>query len=59
VIVTEFTPEPAYPLCILPPESPTGARSHHRVHLTDVLRDMAQTAGIGKDNSDFTEEDMN
>lgn len=46
----------AYPQCIAPVPSDTLARSPG-VHLTTVIRDMAKTAGIGKD-SGFDEEDL-
>jgi hypothetical protein len=50
---------PDYPRCILGPESATGnVRSTGKPHLTDILRDMARTAGIGKEDSSFSEDDM-
>jgi len=59
MIVTEFIP-PGYPQIILGPASDTPTRSRdHRPHLTDILRDMAATAGIGKnDGSGFDESDL-
>jgi len=58
MIVREFTPEPSYPRCILGPPSPTPVRSTHRPHLTDILRDMATTAGIGKETGEFSQRDL-
>jgi hypothetical protein len=58
MIVTPFTPD--YPTAILGPAmatSPTGPRTGG-LHLTDILRDMAETAGIGKGESGFSEESL-
>lgn len=48
----------AYPQCILPPPHDThSAGRSPGVHLTQVIRDMAEVSGIGKD-SGFLEEDL-
>jgi hypothetical protein len=52
VIVTPFEPQPAYPQRILGPQSITGQKRSPGLHLTDVIRDIAATAGLGKDSAE-------
>ena len=52
MIVTQFTPNPPYPERILGPQSITGHKRSPGLHLTDIIRDIAATAGLGKDSAE-------
>lgn len=52
MIVTPFTPIPSYPQRILGPQSVTGHKRSPGLHLTDVIRDIAAVAGLGKDSAE-------
>lgn len=63
MILTSFTPTPPYPERILGPDAldhPARSRDH-RPHLTDILRDLADSIGRGKGDGkgDTSEDDLN